>query len=149
MTAWLTVKRQLLTALPQLPAWAAAEVVAFNGPPVTAQAPPNYVTVGFVVGEDAAGDYTETPGLGDIDDETGSIRSELVCWTGDVDLPTVEARAFALADAVQAWVKSDRTLGVLNPGSTSNLAVDVVPAQTDAGSVQRLVLTLAYTARSY
>lgn len=146
MTAWPVVKARMVAALPTLAGWDV--VTTFNGPPVTSSAPPNYVTVGYVVGEAMAGDYTETPGVGDVDNETGTIRSELVCSTGATDLPTVEALAFALADQVQAWVKANRTLGVLRPGSTSNLAVDVIPSQTTSGAEQRLVLSLTYTAVS-
>jgi hypothetical protein len=65
-----------------------------------------------------------------------------------VDLPTVEARAFALVDAWEAEVSRDETLGVLSSPSSSSLAVDIQPLQTNAGATQRLVVTLTYFTRS-
>ena len=69
-----------------------------------------------------------------------------MCATGDVDLPAMRSRSFGLLNAWRAEVRRDPTLGVLGQGSTSSLSVDVQPAQTDSGSVQRLVVTLSYIA---
>ena len=147
MTAWPQVVDRLVTLLPTLPGWLG--VTVYDGPPVTQDAPANYVTVGYVVGEDMAGDYEQTDTAGDLTEESGTVRSEIVCTTGNVDLPSVRARAFQLADAWRAEIRRDGTLGgVLTLGGSSSLAVDVQPAQTTAGSVQRLTVTLSYMSRS-
>lgn len=148
--AWPLVVNRLVAVLPTLPGWSGVPV--YDGPPVTADAPPTFVTVGFVLGEDFGGSYEQTRngegGWQGALTEAGTVRSEIVCATGNVDLPAMRARAFALADAWEAWVSADETLGVLGSSSVASLAVDVVPAQTTAGSVQRLAVTLTYLARS-
>jgi hypothetical protein len=82
-----------IALLPTLPGWSG--VVVLDGPQVTAAAPREYVTVGFVDGEDFGGTFEPIAGLGDLLEETGSVRSEIVCWTGDVNFPAMRARAFA------------------------------------------------------
>lgn len=143
--AWPVVLNRLLVLLPTLPGWSGVEV--FDGPPTTGDAPKSFVTVGFVQGEDYGGNYDRTRGTANLLEENGAIRSEIVCWTGDVDLPTTRAQAFALADAWEAAVAADQTLGVLPPSSTSSLTVDVAPVQTTSGAEQRLVVTLTYFTR--
>lgn len=148
--AWPALVNRLVAHLPTLPGWSGVSV--YDGPPVTADAPTDYVTVGFVVGEDFGGAYEQTRngdgGWQGALEESGTVRSEVVCSTGDVDMPSVRARAFALVDAWEAWVSADERLGVLGPSSISSLSVDVQPAQTTSGSVQRLAVTLVYLARS-
>lgn len=148
--AWPVVKRRLVDLLPTLPEW--GDVVVYDGPPVTADVPAAYVTVGFVVGEDFAGSYEQTrngdDGWQGCLEESGTIRSELVCATGDVDIAAVEARAFELVDAWEAWVSADETLGVLKGTASASLAVDVQPLQSSDGSSVRLTVTLTYLARS-
>jgi hypothetical protein len=115
---------------------------------VTGEAPTEFFTVGFLPGEDNAGSYEQDRGLGDVPVESGTVLAELVCSSGAAsDMPTVEARAFVLMDALQAAVDADPTLGVLRGGSSASLAVDVQPAQTTSGAVQRLTVTLSYVAR--
>lgn len=141
------VVSRLVDLLPQLEGW--SEVTVYDGPPVTADNPDAYVTVGFVVGEDFAGSYEQTRN-GDIQgllEETGSVRSELVCLTGDVDLVSMRAQAFALVNTLEAEVSRDETLGVLSPATSSSLAVDVQPLQTTGGAEIRLVVTLSYVTR--
>jgi hypothetical protein len=148
--AWPRIVARLIDVLPTLPGWDGVEV--YDGPPVTGDAPPVFVTVGFVLGENNAGSYEQTrngeQGWQGALEESGTVLSEIVCATGDVDLPAVRARAFALADAWEAWVSADETLGVMGRSSISSLTVDVSPAQTTAGSEQRLTVTLVYLARS-
>lgn len=144
--AWPKVVNRLVSLLPTLPGW--SQVAVYDGPPVTADAPADYVTVGFVLGEDFGGSYEQARGLdGSVPEESGTVRSEVVCLTGDVDLPAVRARAFALVDAWEASIAADQTLGVLAPSSTSALSVDVAPAQTTSGAEQRLTVTLTYFSR--
>lgn len=146
MSAWPLIVDRLLVLLPTLPGW--SQVAVYDGPPVTADAPTSFVTVGFVLDEDNAGSFEPLPTLGDLDEESGSVVSEIVCTTGDVDLPSVRARAFALFDAWKDAIERDPTLGVLSQSSTTSLTVDVRPAQTTSGAVQRLAVTLGYLARS-
>lgn len=147
MTAWPLVKARLAALAPTLTGWSG--VRSYNGPVVTGEAPTEFFTVGFVVGEDFAGSYGQDRGAGDMPMESGTVQSELVCWSGAAtDMPVVEARAFALVDALQAEIDRDPTLGVLARGSTSSLSVDVQPAQATSGAVQRLTVTLSYLARS-
>lgn len=145
MTVWPAVKNRLVELLPTLAGW--DKVSVYNGPVVTGAAPTTFLTVGFVPGEDFGGSYEQDRGLGDAPLELGTIRSELVCSLGGTDLPAVEALAFELMDAWQAEVDRDPTLGVMRQGSTSTLTVDVEPSQTTGGAVQRLTVTLSYTAR--
>jgi hypothetical protein len=145
MTAWPQVKARLVALAPTLTGWSA--ISAYNGPVVSGEAPTDFFTVGFVPGEDFGGSYEQDRGLGDIPTESGTIRCELVCSSGDTDMPAVEARAFALVAALQAEVDRDPTLGVLRHGSTVTLAVDVQPQQTTGGAVQRLAVTVNYLAR--
>ncbi len=149
--AWPLLKRRLVALLPTLDGWAGVSL--FDGPPATSDAPPAYCTVGYVEGEDFAGSYEQTRngegGWQGALEETGTVRSELVLWSGDAaDLPALEARAFALVDAWEAEISRDETLGVLGPSSVSSLAVDVQPVQNAGGSVQRLTVTLSYFSRS-
>lgn len=144
-TLWPTVHARLVTLLPTLTGWSGVEV--YDGPPVTGDAPTVYATVGFVLYEDSAGSYSFEPhseGWGTT--EVGAIRGEIVASTGATDLPGVRAQAFALADAFEASIRADRTLGgTLPPVSSSRLVVDVLPAQTQAGATQRLPFTFEYT----
>ena len=148
--AWPLIVDRLLVLLPALPGWADVEV--FDGPPVTQDAPADYVTVGFVVGRDDAGNYEQTRNGGNGGgwqgalEETGTVVSEVVCSSGDTDIAIVRDRAFALVDAWEAKVSEDERLGILPPSSTSSLSVDVQPINR-GGASQRLTVTLSYFAR--
>ena len=145
MAAWPQVKRRLVDILPTLPGWSG--VTVFDGPRVSQDFPTDFITVGFVEGEDFAGSYEQArPEAWDVE-ESGTIRSELITTSGDVDLEETEDRVFDLVDAWEQWVTKDPTLGVLSPSSTASLAVDVQPVQNQNGSAQRLTVTLTYTAR--
>jgi hypothetical protein len=132
-----------LALLPTLSGW--SQVTVYDGPQVTGDTPRDYVTVGFVDGEDFGGTFDPIPGLGDLLEEAGSLRSEIVCWTGDVDFPGMRTRAFALFNAWNAAVQDDVSLGGVV--TAASLSGEVVPVQNDKGSAVRLVATLAYTAR--
>lgn len=122
-----------------------APEVTYDGPPVTGDAPSTYATVGYVYGEDSAGDFsTDTTNAYQIA-ETGTVRGELVATSGATDIAAVRAQAFAMADALEVAIRQDRTLGkVLSPAGTATLRVDVVPAQTTSGATQRLPFTVDY-----
>lgn len=145
MSAWPQVVDRLVSYLPSLPGWSGIPV--FDGPPVTGDAPSTFVTVGYVVGDEVGGSYEQLYSGGGLLEESGTVRCEVVAATGDVDLPTVRARAFALVDAWQAWVTSTPALG-LPLSLSSALSVDVQSRQTDVDAVQRLTVTLSYSAIS-
>jgi hypothetical protein len=144
-TLWPTVHDRLVTLLPTLPGWYGVDV--FDGPTVTGDAPTDYASVGYVQLEGSAGSYEferHSDGWGTT--ELGAVRCEVVTAAGDTDIVGARARAFALIDALEASIRADQTLGVLPTASTCRLVVDVLPAQTTAGAVQRLAFTVEYTA---
>jgi hypothetical protein len=140
---WPQVVDWKLAKLPTLAGW--GDVAVYDGPVTDVAFPPSFVTVGFVTDEDTAG--TGEPGeqFGDIEVEVGTVRSELVCQTGEDDMPGMRAQAFGLVNALKAEIRRDVTLGDLVAAAT--LAWDVLPVQNDSGSAVRLALTLGYTAR--
>lgn len=141
---WPLVHARLVALLPTLSGWP-SEV--YDGPPVTGDNPARYATVGYVFGEDGGGSFTtDTAGNGFQIVESGSVRGEIVATTGAADLVTVRAQAFAMADALEASIRADRTLGgVLSAQGTAVLRVDVLPTQTTQGATQRLPFTVDYT----
>jgi hypothetical protein len=142
--AWPLVRARLAAALPAV---VGAGVTVYDGPKVTNDSPTAYLTIAHQpsVDEDSAGSYDQdrVTNSGYVATESGTVLMELGALTGDPALPD----AFGTADAIHAWVQADQTLGVLTPGSTATLAVEVLQAQNTAGAVQRLLLTLTYTTR--
>jgi len=139
---WPLVVARLMVMLPTLPGWAG--VVVYDGPPVTDDAPIDYVSVGHV-DNDTAGTYTQTQDPNGFQYvETGAVRSQLTCISGDTAPAATRARVFALMDAVEAAVRADRRLGVLSPAGTSELDVDVLSLQNSGGTAQQLTFTLHY-----
>lgn len=140
---WPVVVARLLALLPTLPGWSTVTVI--DGPLVSADVPDDYVTVGYV-DNDQGGSYTQVQDPNGFQwQETGTVRCQLSCVTGDADLPAVRVRAFALIDAVEAAVRADRRLGVLSPSGTSELDVDVLSLSNANGTAQQLTFTLHYT----
>lgn len=140
---WLTVHARLVELLPTLPGWSG--IPTFPGPTVTASNPRTYVTVGYAQLEESAGTYTREPGTGDLGVEIGSVRCELVSAHGSADLKVPQARAFALLDSLEDYLRADPTLGgTLMAGTTTVLTVDVLPAQTTEGAEQRLAFSVDY-----
>lgn len=142
--AWPIVKARLASALPAV---VGSTVTVIDGPVLSGNNPTAYLTIGHQpsVEDETAGSYeqTRTPLGGFVAEETGTILMELAAVTGNPQVPD----SFTTADAVHAWVQADQTLGVLTPGSTSTLSVEVLEAQNRAGAVQRLLLTLTYNTR--
>jgi len=149
---WPVIVDRLLVLLPSLPGWSGVEV--FDGPPVTSDTPADFCTVGFVdsldgVGDSNAGEYTKRDAVVDsMLDDLGSVRCQLTCVSGDVSQADVRARAFALADALEASLRADPRLGVLPITSTTELGVQVLSIQNSAGAAQSLILVLTYFSRS-
>lgn len=137
------VLNRLVVLLPTLPGWTQVEV--YDGPTTTRDAPADFVTVGFVDGEDFGATMEPVESLGDLWEETGTVRSEIVSQTGDDDIAGRRTRAFELFNAWQASVHADQTLGGIT--SSANLTADLQPVQNTGGSAVRLAVTLTYTAR--
>lgn len=142
MTVWPQVVDALLSLLPGLPGW--DQVKVYDGLPLTGDTPRTFVTVGYSTGEDMSGNAEDTNGLGDIGQESGVVRSDLVCWSGSGTVTPLRAQAFGLYDAWRDAVRADPSLGL--PAVNATLAVDAEPEQTASGPLFRLTVTLSYTA---
>lgn len=143
--AWPGVKVRLVELLPTLPGF--EDVFVLDGPFVSGEDPPRWVTVGWQdsTEDDSAGSYQQTqtgPG-GYLSEETGTVLMEFAAVTGDPEMPS----AFGLVDALQDSVQADQTLGLLTPGSTVTLVVEVVQEQNASGAAQRLLVGLNYFTR--
>jgi hypothetical protein len=145
-TQWPVLKARLVELLPTLAGWPTS---VYDGPPVTGDNPTTYATVGYQFGQDEAGSFRhERHGNGFQVVETGDVRGELVCRSGDSTTQAVEVEAFGLLDALDAAIRADQTLGVLPVASTTNLSVSVAPEANQSGAVVRLRFSLEYETRS-
>lgn len=142
--AWPTIRARLAAALPTI---VGSTFTVYDGPVLTGDSPDRYLTIAHQPSaeDDSAGSYalTQTGPGGYLSEENGTVLMELGGVTGDPDVPDV----FAAADAIHGWVQVDQTLGVMNPGSTSSVSVEVLQAQNADGAVQRLLLVLTYFTR--
>jgi hypothetical protein len=145
MAAWPAVKAALASGASTLSAF--SETSIYIGPQATKAAPRRKFEVGFVNDENTAGTYGRSPVYdGTAWSETGEVRSTIVAQTGDSDPSIAEADAFAMADALDAWVQSDRTLGgVLSPDCDVHTATDVLSISNARGTATELVYVLRYT----
>lgn len=144
-TQWPVVHARLVELLATL--W--PDVTVYGEPPVTNDTPRTYCTVGYALNEESGGGYSTTKaGSGWQVEETGRVRCELVAVTGETDLATVRARAFARMDLLEESIRADQRLDVMPQGATADLDVDVVPVQTESGAQQRLPFTLNYFVRT-
>lgn len=148
MIGWPKVQQALLTLLPTLSAWSG--VIVQDGPFLAPPTDGEYVTVGAVDDEDGAGTWQqEQDGLDGFVAETGTVRCEIAVSTGADDLPAVRARAFVLADALDAALRADNTLGgQFGVDTEVTVSGDVVPVQNSSGTAVRLVLAVNYFIRS-
>lgn len=138
---WPTLRAGLLTLLPTLPGWSG--VLVTDGPPLSGDTG-TYCAVGYVEDEQGAGTFTQTPDdSGFFDVETGEVRSELYTGNGDGDLAAAVNAGFTLVNALQAAMKTDRTLGCLPQGSTCSVRGDVITGRAE-GAGQLLVLSVSY-----
>jgi hypothetical protein len=142
---WPRVYSWLLVNVPTFTGWSGVPV--YDSYPVTDDSPTDYLTVGYTGPADPhGGNYSTTQapdGFRWI--EQGNVRCHLACQSGDTDPVAVRTRAFALADAFEASIRGDRTLGgTLSPDSTVDVSVDVQPAQNANGSAQSLFITVQY-----
>ena len=143
-TAWPAVKAWLVAKIPTLPGL--SDVVVYAGPPVTANNPPRYVTVGFVT-DDHGGQYQKVQyDDGTVWQEIGEVRCQIVAQSGGTDPSIPEASAIAIADALEAAIRADRRLGgTLSPEGTSEWATEVHSVTDQNGVATALVHSLRYT----
>ena len=140
--AWESVRAELVAALPAV---VGPSVKVYDGPVVTGENPPSYITVGHSPSatDESAGTFTQDVGPDGFDvAETGVVICELAASTGSTTVPSV----FATFGAIAAWIQADMTLGgTLSANATCTASANVVQAQTRAGAVQRLLLTINYS----
>jgi hypothetical protein len=134
---------RLVALLPTLPGW--SKVTVYDGPTLTRDAPVDFVTVGYVDGEDFGGTFEPGESFGDLWQEIGTVRSEIVSQTGGDDISGRRARVFELFNAWQVAVQADQTLGGVV--ASAGMSADLQPVQNTNGSAVRLAVTLTYTAR--
>lgn len=147
MTAqWPLVVAKLLAVLPTLSGWDATNVTVHDGPPDTDSPTLDYMTVGYV-SDDQAGTYSLSQNDSGFQwDETGTVRCQLVCRDGETGVAGMRVRAFQLADVLETYVRSDRTLGkTLSPDGTIDVNSEVQTVQSTAGVKVSIVFTLQYT----
>ena len=135
---WPVVQARLVALLPTL---LPAGVVVFDGPSAGGEkGTKQYVTVG-ATSDGAGGRYDQPDSPTDtLRTETGDVVCELVDWSGDVDIATKRNEVFAWANALEASIRADQTLGVLPKGSTTTLSGDLVMTATKAA----LALSVTY-----
>ena len=141
--AWSAVRSKLAQHLRPL----LVGVSVYDGPIVSGDAPLAYLTIAHSPCADSGeeGSFQQDVGPDGFSvTETGTILAEIGAVTGDSHVPD----AFAIFAAVASWIQSDMTLGgTLGAGSTCTVSAQVVQAQTTAGAVQRLQLTVSYFTR--
>lgn len=142
--AWAAVRDWLATDLPTV---VGSGVKVYNGPVVSNESPPAYLTIGNTPssGGESAGSFSQDVGPDGFSAlESGTVLAELAGITGSTAVPDVFT-TFAL---IAAYIQAHQTLdGALLPGSTLTVSADVEQSQTTSGAVQRLLLTFAYTTR--
>jgi hypothetical protein len=143
-TQWPHVKAWLVATVPTLPGL--SDVLVSSGEPTWGDTPARYVTVGFVT-DDHGGQYQQVQtDDGTVWEESGEIRSQIIAGSGDTDPIGNEIAAFAIADALDAAIRADRTLGgTLSREGTSASAVTVLSVANSDGTATALVHSLHYT----
>ena len=145
MAVWPLVRSALAGGAGALSAFSDALIVV--GPQTSNDSAPKKFEVGFVNDENNAGTFSRSLAYdGTVWNETGDLRSTIVAQSGDSDPSFAAADAFAMADALDAWIQADRTLGgVLSPDSEVRTAVDVLSISNAAGTATELVYVLTYS----
>jgi hypothetical protein len=107
------VRARLVALLPSLSGWSG--VAVYDGQADTGDTPLAFAEVGFVDGTDegGAGSVLALDGYRYV--ETGDVNLTVTCITGDDDPTGPQAQAFALFDALDAYVRTDRKIGRVRP----------------------------------
>lgn len=134
----------------------ASDVIVIDGPRSSGSTPKQFVVVG-AVGDDvlgvepgdgaAASHEWSTMGPGERQ-ELGEVQSTIVAWSGATDLEVLRDQVQAIADACEAAVVADPSLGgVLDDMHEADVTgLRVSEAQTTDGAVVAAVLTVSYGA---
>lgn len=146
MSAWPDVADWLNTTTTAL--W--PNVTVFYGPAVTGDDPADYFTVGHVT-DDNGGDWQQVGNPGGHIDEIGSVRSLLVCQSGDEEaLSALVRRCDGYATQLDTALRGDQTLaGVLSLNGTAYLSTTVQSIQNRQGVAHALLLTVSYSTISW
>jgi hypothetical protein len=144
VSAWWPVLQQRLVVL--MPTVASGWTV-FDGPAAGREkGVQKYILVGAST-EGEGGSYGQPDDTIDtMRQEEGSVVVELNSWSGDVAAPTRLTECFAVANALEALIRTDQRLGVLPVGSTTALSAEIVTPTK--GTSARLVLSVEYFTRS-
>lgn len=133
------------------PAYEAGEdgtggVVVADGPQVTDDAAQDWLVVGF--DGDPAGDFESAQTVGGWSDLGGGREEEFMVTVaaisnrGDVDIVAARRRVYEIAARVEAWLRTDPSLGL--PALEAAVAgTRLVQDQTEDGACARLLLSVA------
>lgn len=143
-TRWPLVVGWLLETLPTLPGWSDIDVC--DGSLVTYSENPNYAIVGHSGQDAGAGNYVRQIDPSMLIDEAGTVRTLVVTRSGDIDPAGVRSAGFVYADALEAALVADQTLGgVLGSAGTASVAVDVQTTAEAGGATQALIISVNYS----
>lgn len=121
----------------------------YDGPPVTADTPLRWVTVGWAEDDAgaASGSSRRVPMYdGTIWGEEGTVLCEIVAQAEESDISAPRASAFDFYDTLAAAVEADRTLGgLLSPDSTIELQADGFPEADAGAAIFHIRVTVTYT----
>lgn len=126
---------------------ATVDVPVYDGPTVTGDRPTSYVMVGDP--EDESGSLTlelSSLGPGTWQDESGEVVCSAAVGSGDTDVASARATAFALFEQLRDAVNADRTIGgalALNPLGQVGRA-SLVQQQTTEGVVVVVTFAVPY-----
>jgi hypothetical protein len=145
VSAWWPVLQQRLVEL--LPTLVDDDWLVFDGPAAGRESgKAKYILVGAST-DGEGGSYDQPDDLvTTMRAEEGVVVVEVNSWTGDKAAPTRRAECFAVADALEAAIRTNQKLGVLPESSTTALSAEIVTPTK--GTSARLVLSVNYTARS-
>lgn len=143
-TQWPRVAARLVALLPSLPHWAAVQV--FDGAAYDVKAATFATVAHSTDGTTAtAGSFTTTLAADGVQYvETGSVACQLTCTDDGPDIAPIRALIFTLFNDLEAAIRADRTLGVLSPEGTTDLAVDVSSIQAIPGESTTIAFSIDY-----
>ena len=155
MSYWPVVQQRLVALLPTLTGY--ADVVIYDGPPLSEAGAKKWVSVGWSslgpLGGARGNGAGDSGSYEDVDEtvdalwaERGNVACEFVVWSGDeTALPAHRTACFDLVYQLQRKIRADQSLGI--GLTTSNLSAEVVSAQDSSGAAQRLVVSVNYFVR--
>ncbi|NJP73732.1 hypothetical protein [Streptomyces sp. C1-2] len=123
-----------------------ADVRVSDGPEVTEDSAQDWLIVGF--DGDPDGDFQSAQTVGGWTDLLGGREEEFqitvaaISQRGDTDVAAARARAYQIAGRVEAWLRSDPSLGLLSLEAAIG-ATQLTQDQTNRGAQARLLLTVA------